>query len=150
MRGPSTIPLVESHVPIPTNIPPPSVSMGIPQSSSRVWNSLNYAPTPVLSVQDYLNHPTVPENQVPVPILGPLNPVQSINGMSDTAQPRGMNEFNVLPDTSDGYDHSALDGLDAEAGKLGGVLMDLIWPGWPPRLPTPGTSYRLIQVRANI
>lgn len=30
-------------------------------------------------------------------------------------------------------------GIDGEAGKLGGPFMDLIWPGWPPRLPTPGS-----------
>lgn len=29
-------------------------------------------------------------------------------------------------------------GIDGEAGKLGGPFVDLIWPGWPPRLPTPG------------
>jgi hypothetical protein len=33
-----------------------------------------------------------------------------------------------------------LQGMDEEAGKLGGPFLDLIWPGWPPRLPTPGTS----------
>jgi hypothetical protein len=29
-------------------------------------------------------------------------------------------------------------GLDEEAGKLGGPFLELIWPGWPPKLPTPG------------
>ncbi|KAL7420837.1 hypothetical protein Q5752_004790 [Cryptotrichosporon argae] len=29
-------------------------------------------------------------------------------------------------------------GADGESGKLGGEFLDLIWPGWPPRLPTPG------------
>jgi hypothetical protein len=94
--------------------------MGVPQGPGGTsWmnsnTSLNYAPTPVLSVQGYLNHPVLPENQVPITNL-PTG---------------GMNEFGVGSGVK-----PAPDGLDAEAGKLGGVLMDLIWPGWPPRLPT--------------
>lgn len=26
---------------------------------------------------------------------------------------------------------------DTEAGSVGGPLLDILWPGWPPRLPTP-------------
>jgi hypothetical protein len=31
--------------------------------------------------------------------------------------------------------------LDGEAGTLGGAFTELIWPGWPPRLPTPSMSH---------
>jgi len=34
-----------------------------------------------------------------------------------------------------------LGGIDAEAGKLSGDYLELFWPGWPPRLPTPGMFY---------
>lgn len=27
--------------------------------------------------------------------------------------------------------------IDDDAGKVGGAFLDIIWPGWPPRLPTP-------------
>ncbi|KAK8850622.1 hypothetical protein IAR55_004541 [Kwoniella newhampshirensis] len=32
---------------------------------------------------------------------------------------------------------SVEDGIDDEAGKMGGPFLDLLWPGWPPTLPTP-------------
>jgi hypothetical protein len=48
------------QVPIQTA---PQAPSGMPGGS---WNSINYAPTPALSIQDYLNHPTIPENQVPI------------------------------------------------------------------------------------
>lgn len=35
-------------------------------------------------------------------------------------------------------DGQQMSGIDGEAGKVGGPFVDLIWPGWPPRLPTPG------------
>lgn len=37
-------------------------------------------------------------------------------------------------------------GIDGEAGKLGGPFVDIIWPGWPPRLPTPGTPFQSLSV----
>lgn len=27
--------------------------------------------------------------------------------------------------------------VDDDAGKVGGPFLDILWPGWPPRLPTP-------------
>lgn len=42
--------------------------------------------------------------------------------------------------TEIGQNQSQVEGIDGEAGKVGGPFMDLIWPGWPPRLPTPGKS----------
>jgi hypothetical protein len=110
-----------NHIPIP-QVPiqtAPQAPSGMPGGS---WNSINYAPTPALSIQDYLNHPTIPENQVPI---------------TATSIPR----IDVVPEpiSASGYVMPG-EGMDGEAGKLGGVLMDLIWPGWPPRLPTPGTS----------
>ena len=118
--------------------------MGIPQSSSSTWNSLNYAPTPVLSVQDYLNNPTIPENQIPISVSAIPNATQAMGHPPNPAQPRELNDFDVLPDMGAGYGNPAPDGLDVEAGKLGGALLDLIWPGWPPRLPTPGMSFHPI------
>jgi hypothetical protein len=29
------------------------------------------------------------------------------------------------------------EGFDDDAGNLGGPFLDIFWPGWPPRLPTP-------------
>jgi hypothetical protein len=103
----------------------PQASLGMPGGS---WNSINYAPTPALSIQDYLNHPTIPENQIPI---------------TATSIPR----VDVVPEpaSASGYVMPG-EGMDGEAGKLGGVLMDLIWPGWPPRLPTPCTSLLLLFV----
>lgn len=95
------------------------------QGQGTSWNSINYAPTPVLSVQDYLNHPVNPENQIPI-----TNPNSSMPRIDDLPEPISGNHFQ--------------EGMDGEAGKLGGVLMDLIWPGWPPRLPTPCTSLSLL------
>ncbi|RSH86973.1 hypothetical protein EHS25_003461 [Saitozyma podzolica] len=37
-------------------------------------------------------------------------------------------------------------GLDEEAGKLGGPFLELIWPGWPPKLPTPAMLDHLVNV----
>lgn len=91
----------------------------------------NYAPypntTPALSVQGFLNQPitdnAVPENQIP----------------ALTSSSRRPTVQEVVPDFND-YQVPQADGLDGEAGKLGGAFMDLIWPGWPPRLPTPSKS----------
>lgn len=47
--------------------------------------------------------------------------------------------------TEIGQNQSQVDGIDGEAGKVGGPFMDLIWPGWPPRLPTPGMSRSLFE-----
>jgi hypothetical protein len=41
-------------------------------------------------------------------------------------------------------------GLDEEAGKLGGPFLELIWPGWPPKLPTPGAWILHQRERANV
>lgn len=27
--------------------------------------------------------------------------------------------------------------IDAEAGKMGNDILDILWPGWPPTLPSP-------------
>lgn len=29
------------------------------------------------------------------------------------------------------------EGVDESAGNVGGSFLDIFWPGWPPRLPTP-------------
>jgi hypothetical protein len=91
-------------------------------------NYAHYAnTTPALSVQGFLNQPilenTMPKNQIPA--------------LSSLSRRPTVQE--VVPDFSE-YQVPQADGLDGEAGKVGGVLMDLIWPGWPPRLPTPSTS----------
>jgi hypothetical protein len=41
-------------------------------------------------------------------------------------------------------------GLDEEAGKLGGPFLELIWPGWPPKLPIPGAWILHQRERANV
>jgi len=94
----------------------------------------------------------------------PLN--QSIlNGQQSTSNgngigigifmPENQNQIAILPGRSSIFDAAdeglnghtgfgatapaAADGerLDGEAGTLGGAFTELIWPGWPPRLPTP-------------
>jgi len=107
------VPIHQAPVPIA-----PQASLSMPGGS---WNSINYAPTPALSIQDYLNHPAIPENQVPI---------------TTTSIPK----VEHVPEPTFGSGMMPGEGMDGEAGKLGGVLMDLIWPGWPPRLPTPCTS----------
>ena len=111
-----------NHIPTHQAVPVAPQELGMPGGS---WNSINYAPTPALSIQDYLNHPTIPENQVPI---------------TATSIPR----VDVLPEPTSTYVMPG-EGMDGEAGKLGGVLMDLIWPGWPPRLPTPCPSFLLFR-----
>ncbi|WVQ85870.1 hypothetical protein IAT38_008038 [Cryptococcus sp. DSM 104549] len=37
-------------------------------------------------------------------------------------------------------------GLDEEASKVGGPFLDLLWPGWPPTLPTPSMVDHLVEV----
>ncbi|KAL1412647.1 hypothetical protein Q8F55_000394 [Vanrija albida] len=34
--------------------------------------------------------------------------------------------------------------IDDDAGKVGGAFLDIIWPGWPPRLPTPAMLEHLV------
>ncbi|WVR08707.1 hypothetical protein IAU60_005765 [Kwoniella sp. DSM 27419] len=36
------------------------------------------------------------------------------------------------------------DDIDGEAGKMGGIFMDLLWPSWPPKLPTPAMLDHLL------
>lgn len=100
----------------------------------------NYAPypntTPALSVQGFLNQP-IADNVVPENLI----PALSSSSRRPTIQ-------EVVPDFPD-YQVPQADGLDGEAGKLGGAFMDLIWPGWPPRLPTPSKSLFLTTNKAD-
>ncbi|WVQ86138.1 hypothetical protein IAT38_008306 [Cryptococcus sp. DSM 104549] len=59
-----------------------------------------------------------------------------------TAQglPPGGSRLDTFPPTGAGYD-----ALDGEAGKVGGQFLDLLWPGWPPTLPTPTMLDHLVE-----
>jgi hypothetical protein len=96
-----------------------------------------YEHTTALPIQGFLNHPIpIPENQTPVVPPGP--------GLGPTME--------TVPEIGSDFQSSAQDGMDGEAGKLGGALMELIWPGWPPRLPTPSqsiVSFSLIHLTDN-
>ncbi|ORY31272.1 hypothetical protein BCR39DRAFT_558301 [Naematelia encephala] len=38
----------------------------------------------------------------------------------------------------------SVENMDAEAGRVGGPFLDVFWPGWPPRLPTPALLDHLV------
>ncbi|OCF35875.1 hypothetical protein I316_02368 [Kwoniella heveanensis BCC8398] len=40
---------------------------------------------------------------------------------------------------------SVADDIDGEAGKMGGPFLELLWPGWPPKLPTPAMLDHLVE-----
>nr|XP_031862623.1 uncharacterized protein CI109_002121 [Kwoniella shandongensis]KAA5529695.1 hypothetical protein CI109_002121 [Kwoniella shandongensis] len=44
-----------------------------------------------------------------------------------------------------GFAASVAGGIDDEAGKMGGAFLDLLWPGWPPTLPTPAMVDHLVE-----
>jgi hypothetical protein len=73
----------------------------------------------------------IPENQDQISIIP-----RSI-GINDFYPPSAPAPVPDLNNVSIGTEVEG-ERLDGEAGKVGGAFMELIWPGWPPRLPTPG------------
>lgn len=58
-----------------------------------------------------------------------MNDISAVSGPSTSFIMGGLEE---APD-----DPSDPPRADFEAGKVGGPFLDIFWPGWPPRLPTP-------------
>lgn len=96
-------------------------------------------------------NPPLPINQS---ILNGQPTTSNGNGIG-IFMPENQNQIAILPGRSSIFDtvDEGLNGqagfgatapaaedaarLDGEAGTLGGAFTELIWPGWPPRLPTP-------------
>lgn len=61
-------------------------------------------------------------------------------GFLPRQQPSTQLKYDVKPDDSrlDNFRTSIeVPPIDAEAGKMGNNILDILWPGWPPTLPSP-------------
>lgn len=73
-------------------------------------------------------------------VFMPENQIAILPGQSAVFGSAEANDQNAFAGGGSGVGTASAENeerLDGEAGKMGGAFAELIWPGWPPRLPTP-------------
>ncbi|KIR27824.1 hypothetical protein I309_03144 [Cryptococcus deuterogattii LA55] len=70
------------------------------------------------------------------------------SGFSPLQQPAIQLNYSAKPGGShlDNFEPSVeIPPIDAEAGKMGNHILDILWPGWPPTLPSPSMLEHLVE-----
>ncbi|OCF78937.1 hypothetical protein I204_00881 [Kwoniella mangroviensis CBS 8886] len=128
----------------PAYVPPQQRSQPIIETSS--WAG----PTPNQFPADFLSAPYNPPDVAPTvsdtaaippfnaPFVTPLGLPQD----GSAPQPTGPPRRSTLPTSSDD--------IDAEAGRFSGPFLDILFPGWPPKLPTPSMLDHLVETFFNM
>lgn len=90
-----------------------------------------YGPVPTdhsnTATPDYSWPPTQHLAPLPAPLVTIPPPIPS-----QPLRPDNMN------------DQAGFERMDAEAGQISGPFLDVFWPGWPKRLPTPSELWTFV------
>ncbi|WWC65309.1 uncharacterized protein I303_107926 [Kwoniella dejecticola CBS 10117] len=106
-------------------------------------------PTPNTFPADFLSAPYDPPNlaaqlSYPAPLefnpTGPGAPPTSIPTVVPQ-DPQSTRRSTQITDAND---------IDAEAGRFSGPFLDILFPGWPPKLPTPSMLEHLVETFFNM
>ncbi|WVQ95303.1 hypothetical protein IAU59_002398 [Kwoniella sp. CBS 9459] len=143
------------------------------QALARTTVSSSVPSMPSSVSTDHASIPRPPEHTIdPTTFAGPSPSAFPINILNEPYNPPPFNDpsnapydLGLHPTNGDMHDvngsgggngngahvmgqsieSNLVDDIDGEAGKMGGPFLELLWPGWPPKLPTPAMLDHLVE-----